>query len=251
LTFNFLFKSEVWTELIKLENEFGTIEDIVKAEEKINQISSTLSKQETNDNRLIIEKFKFLDLLPCNPNNLRIFTGLKQQLTASPSIASLSNMFTALLPSSSAKFDARLNREAKYPDIKVELMQPFKPVKQNILAAVAVQPIPGGVFQYPTLLVELIKRLPPPFSFDGPFVKVEEFIQLFREIDLPNEFFAESPAKLSLQESVLNEVKIKTEPIENGHISAPSFKRPNNNDDDDESNIKDQIKKQAKMIKQI
>lgn len=233
--------------MIKFENEVGTIEDIVKAEEKRSQILGDLSKQETNDSRLLLEKFKFLDLLPCSSNDLRIFSGLKQQLTTSQSIASLSNMFNSLLPSGSTKFDTRAKKEAKYPEIKVDLMQPFKPVKPNKMAAVAVQPIPGGVFQYPTLLVELIKRLPPPFSFDGPFVKIDEFIQLFRELNLPDDFHPEPAAHLPAEEKNHQDVKIKSEPLENGHSSAISFKRPS---DDDDIKSSGQLKQQAKMIKQ-
>jgi len=48
--------------------------------------------------------------------------------------------------------------------------------------------IAGGVFPFPLSVTELVKRLPPPNAFEGPFVKIDEFIKRFQHIELSEEF---------------------------------------------------------------
>jgi hypothetical protein len=48
--------------------------------------------------------------------------------------------------------------------------------------------IAGGVFPFPLSVTELVKRLPPPNAFEGPFVKIDEFIKRFQHIELVEDF---------------------------------------------------------------
>ncbi len=48
--------------------------------------------------------------------------------------------------------------------------------------------MPGGVFPYPPSVGELLRLLPPPKCFRGPFVKVDALMDVFAKIQLPDEF---------------------------------------------------------------
>jgi hypothetical protein len=48
--------------------------------------------------------------------------------------------------------------------------------------------VPGGGFPLPPLSAELCQILPPPTSFNGPFVIVDRLIEIFNKMDLPEEF---------------------------------------------------------------
>ncbi|VDK49293.1 unnamed protein product [Cylicostephanus goldi] len=61
-----------------------------------------------------------------------------------------------------------------YPRPDIDQMIPFKP-KAN--SAASFHPVPGGVFPPPPAIAELISMLPPPWTFQGPFVSVDMFIE--------------------------------------------------------------------------
>ena len=48
--------------------------------------------------------------------------------------------------------------------------------------------IAGGVFPFPPAVTELVKRLPPPNTYEGPFVMIDELIRKFQECDVVEDF---------------------------------------------------------------
>ena len=44
--------------------------------------------------------------------------------------------------------------------------------------------VAGGIFPFPPLITDLVKRLPPPYTFEGPFVKIDEFLAQMQSIEL-------------------------------------------------------------------
>ena len=48
--------------------------------------------------------------------------------------------------------------------------------------------IAGGVFPFPPAVTELVKRLPPPNTYEGPFVIIDDLIRKFQESDIPDDF---------------------------------------------------------------
>ena len=48
--------------------------------------------------------------------------------------------------------------------------------------------IAGGIFSLPLAVTDLVKRLPPPHTFEGPFVMIDELINTFQESEFPDEF---------------------------------------------------------------
>ena len=47
----------------------------------------------------------------------------------------------------------------------------------------------GGLFLFPTIFADMIKRLPPPTCFNGPFVAIDEFLNKFKNLTLPEGLF--------------------------------------------------------------
>lgn len=62
-------------------------------------------------------------------------------------------------------------------------MIPFKP-KSN--AFPGEHPLSGGTFPQPPALAALCSTLPPPLSFQGPFVSIELLFDIFNRIQLPD-----------------------------------------------------------------
>lgn len=62
-------------------------------------------------------------------------------------------------------------------------MIPYKP-KAN--AYPGEHPLPGGTFPQPPALATLCSILPPPNCFRGPFVAIDQLIDVFNRIQLPD-----------------------------------------------------------------
>lgn len=62
-------------------------------------------------------------------------------------------------------------------------MIPYKP-KTNPLPGE--HPVPGGTFPQPPAAAHLCTLLPPPSCFRGPFVHVDQLIDVFNRIHLPD-----------------------------------------------------------------
>lgn len=43
--------------------------------------------------------------------------------------------------------------------------------------------MPGGIFPHPPSITSLLSLLPPPISFRGPFVNIDELISIFTNCD--------------------------------------------------------------------
>lgn len=62
-------------------------------------------------------------------------------------------------------------------------MIPFKP---KLSAYPGEHPLAGGTFPQPPALAALCSQLPPPVCFRGPFVAVDQLIDIFNRIQLPD-----------------------------------------------------------------
>uniref|UniRef100_A0A915IXJ1 Uncharacterized protein n=1 Tax=Romanomermis culicivorax TaxID=13658 RepID=A0A915IXJ1_ROMCU len=61
-----------------------------------------------------------------------------------------------------------------YPKPDVNQMLPFKP---KIITTSSYHPVAGGIFPPPPAVAHLMSLLPPPYSFNGPFVGVDVLAQ--------------------------------------------------------------------------
>lgn len=65
-----------------------------------------------------------------------------------------------------------------YPRPDLRQLIPFKP---KIVTTSSYHPVAGGVFPPPPAVSALMKLLPPPYSFNGPFVQVDALMDNFRK----------------------------------------------------------------------
>ncbi len=156
----------------------------------------------TSDHTLMmIDRYKYFDLLPCSSLELKAMGYLETASVVTPpvSLKQLSpngnggtvSMFNTMLdgstgagdPASGAVAQRASKKALPVPD--VNQMIPFKPTKSRILHMPGF--ITGGVFSFPPAVNDLVKRLPPPNVFEGPFVVVDELIKVFQQLDM-NEF---------------------------------------------------------------
>ena len=181
-----------------------------------------LNQPYERETKLLIDRYKFMNLYPCSKFELKsigykdlnnnfaynLVPGFKagESLTSTLALANVSvatlgptkekNFSTAkedvtatqtLETSVSANpFNRNIITRPRYPEPDTSKMYPFKQKRDNITA---LQPVPGGgLFLYPSICADIIKRLPPPSCFNGPFVAIDEFIAHFQSLKLPDDF---------------------------------------------------------------
>lgn len=175
-----------------------------------------MNQTEERQTLLLIDRFKFMNLYPCNANELRSLdykdsnnasyvplmpygfnTGSSLAANLALTNASMTNTVKST-PSGAASDDKPVDSPglfslggkpkslAKFPVPDTSKMYPFKPNK-NVFSGL--QPVPGGgMFLFPSVIAEMIRRLPAPSHFDGPFVAIDEFLAIFKNLNLPEDF---------------------------------------------------------------
>jgi len=123
-----------------------------------------------------------LDLFPCTKEELRSI-GYKD--------SSAQQIESSVLPK---EFHAKVDDDVEVfikPD--KSQMIPFKPRR---LPAPGAHPVQGGEFPMPNAAHNVLKLMPPPVCFHGPFVRVDDLIEKFRTCELPelNEFLKVKPS---------------------------------------------------------
>ncbi len=79
------------------------------------------------------------------------------------------------------------------------------------------------MFPFPPLITDLVKRLPPPTTFQGPFVKIDEFLKQMQSIKIT------SVENILTEDFQLNYVYLNGEPmremehISNGQSTSTAF----------------------------
>ncbi|KAF5400475.1 hypothetical protein PHET_05982 [Paragonimus heterotremus] len=72
-----------------------------------------------------------------------------------------------------------------YPQPDVSQMLPFKP---KAYPRTGSHPVAGGEFPPPPTASALLRLLPPPECFHGPFVEVDKFLEHFLELEIPDDY---------------------------------------------------------------
>ena len=54
--------------------------------------------------------------------------------------------------------------------------------------------MPGGEFPFPPAVADLCQFMPPPASFQGPFVMVDRLMDVFAKMQLPDNFYGKEYA---------------------------------------------------------
>lgn len=137
--------------------------DSVPAEKQLKEFEGKETAQ-------LVDRYKFLDLFPCESIELR----------------SIGYSDTTGLVTNKKDFieDEQVVKPLPRPDLTQ--MIPFKP-KAN--AYYGEHQLPGGTFPYPPALGHLCSILPPPNCFMGPFVAIDQLMDVFTRIQLPDREF--------------------------------------------------------------
>lgn len=204
--------NEIWSEFLKFECGVGDLASILKVDKKRQKFyESTQSSSDWSESILLIDRYKYLDLLPCTLNELKSI-GYKDIPTAQSSVLNQLSLFSNNgISSEFTNMAANEIKKSKFPQPDITQMLPFKPVRNSLPM---LHSIAGGVFPFPPAVTELVKRLPPPTTFEGPFVKIDELLKSFQSIEIKNE-------SIMTEDGQMAYVYINGEPIkEIDHVTS-------------------------------
>lgn len=163
---------EIWNRFLEFESNIGDLASIVKVEKRRSAVLSQIKEFEGKETAQLVDRYKFLDLYPCTPGELKAIGYNEVASTAS-------RAFHPLAVCSALDED----EAAKVPRPDVSQMIPYKPKANTIPGD---HPVPGGVFPIPPAAAQLCTLLPPPGCFRGPFVAVDLLMEVFNKIQLPD-----------------------------------------------------------------
>uniref|UniRef100_A0A665VCK2 Cleavage stimulation factor subunit 3 n=1 Tax=Echeneis naucrates TaxID=173247 RepID=A0A665VCK2_ECHNA len=211
---------EIWARFLAFESNIGDLASILKVERR--RFTAFKDEYEGKETALLVDRYKFMDLYPCSTSELKAL-GYKDVSRAK--LAALLPE-TVVAPSVPALKD-EADRKPEYPKPDTNQMIPFQP---RHLAPPGLHPVPGGVFPVPPAAVVLMKLLPPPTCFTGPFVQVDELMETFRRCTLPDTVDAAVELITGRQPDAGGEGNGSME----NHAIAKSLKRPNADSDEED-----------------
>ncbi len=153
----------IWHEFLKFESQVGDLLSIKKVEKRRLALYSDLHELEGRETLLLVDRYKFLGLLPCSTDELKLL-GYKET-----SNTNLSSTNTPLLGNGSITNGTALleqaarDRRATLPRPDIKHMMPFRPTRNPLPGS---HPTTGGVFPLPDTALYLVKVLPPPRNFE-------------------------------------------------------------------------------------
>nr|XP_020012933.1 cleavage stimulation factor subunit 3 isoform X2 [Castor canadensis] len=213
---------EIWARFLAFESNIGDLASILKVEKR--RFTAFKEEYEGKETALLVDRYKFMDLYPCSASELKAL-GYKD-VSRAKLAAIIPDPVVA--PSIVPVLKDEVDRKPEYPKPDTQQMIPFQP---RHLAPPGLHPVPGGVFPVPPAAVVLMKLLPPPICFQGPFVQVDELMEIFRRCKIPN----------TVEEAVriitggAPELAVEGNgPVESNTVLTKAVKRPNEDSDEDE-----------------
>ncbi|CAG9536291.1 unnamed protein product [Cercopithifilaria johnstoni] len=179
---------EIWDRYLEFESHVGDLSSILKVDQRRREaLKEQYGEMQT---LLLIDRYKFLDLVPCTSDQLRLMGYSKKLGQGSSLIGRSSVSGTVSLLSNGAQTNGQnvvrqtpagggpsvvmgggVSLEISgYPRPDTDQMIPFKP---KLNTNTSYHPIPGGVFPPPAAAAQLMQMLPPPWCFNGPFVSID------------------------------------------------------------------------------
>lgn len=211
---------EIWARFLAFESNIGDLASILKVERR--RFMAFKDEYEGKETALLVDRYKFMDLYPCSPCELKAL-GYKDVSRAKYALI----QEAVVTPSTPAQKD-EADRKPEYPKPDTSQMVPFQP---RHLAPPGLHPVPGGVFPVPPTAVVLMKMLPPPSCFTGPFVQIDELMDSLRRCVLPETVDAAVELITGKQLDMTSE---GNGPVENHAVANKSLKRPNADSDEED-----------------
>lgn len=181
---------EIWLRFQDFEANCGDLNSILKVEKR--RLTAFKDEFENKEAALLVDRHRFLDLYPCSQTELKA-------LGYTDFLAKPSSLPTATINSSDAMVVSEVVMEEDEGEKKPSLdlprpdlnqMLPFRPRAQPRVGA---HIVPGGEFPLPPSASHALTLLPPPLSFQGPFVRVDELMRLLADCTIPEPKAEEAP----------------------------------------------------------
>ncbi|CAF1591298.1 unnamed protein product [Rotaria sp. Silwood1] len=189
----------IWNEFLKFESQVGDLQSIKKVEKRRLKIYLELNELDDRETLLLIDRYKFLNLLPCSIDELKLL-GYKDISLTNISVLN-NNINTNGTTSSSSSLEQTIrDRRAILPRPDIKHMMPFRPTRNPLPGS---HPTPGGVFPLPDTALYLVKVLPPSRNFEGPFVIIDELMERIARITIPDSF---EPIRISIQGEIVRDL---------------------------------------------
>nr|CAB3234132.1 cleavage stimulation factor subunit 3 [Phallusia mammillata] len=177
----------IWNKYLEFENNVGDLSSLLKVENR--RLEAFKADYEGKTTCLLVDRYRFLDLFPCSTEQLRAL-GYKQDVWGQSKLATASSMLTTSAAvasetgTSSSTDVAETKKRAGYYVPDFAQMLPYKPKLRPFPGS---HPVPGGEFPIPGPATSLLKLMPPPHCFHGPFVKIDDLMDKFVDCKLPSE----------------------------------------------------------------
>ncbi|XP_054160446.1 cleavage stimulation factor subunit 3-like [Oppia nitens] len=155
---------EIWTKFLEFECQIGDLSSVIKVEKRRALAIEKLNKQ-TSETAWLVDRYKFQNLLPCSQTELKSIGYVVKQNQQNPFTPVVANVVSNNVPSTLTT----------YPKPDFSQMVPYKP-KQNPIGNLH----RGGIFPPPQAVTTLLAQLPHPSSFNGPFVSIDDLMNLIR-----------------------------------------------------------------------
>ncbi|KAI6196948.1 Suf domain-containing protein [Aphelenchoides besseyi] len=160
---------DIWDQYLEFESQVGDLASVLKVDDRRRE---ALKEQfEDRQALLLVDRYRFLNLAPCTSDQLK-YMGYSKQIrhgfSAVNGVQSTSSMLTSG-NSASTKVNGQVIEIGGFPMPDTDQMLPFKPTTMQIVTS---HPVPGGRFPAPPAVALLIQQLPPPWTFNGPFVDI-------------------------------------------------------------------------------
>ena len=193
---------DIWHEWFKLESDVGDMDSIGRVEEKRDAIYDALGDLDERTTLFHVDRYRFMNLMPCSPVELRSLGywdsnhfahNLHYSASAFEPAKLLRSPFpekplgseTAPARPKSRAAARRAAEEERAAEALASLPTPFRnlvkerpgfaepstermlPYKSNTGCLSGLQPLPAcGLFLYPSIFSDVLKRLPPPSCFE-------------------------------------------------------------------------------------
>uniref|UniRef100_A0A914I989 Suppressor of forked domain-containing protein n=1 Tax=Globodera rostochiensis TaxID=31243 RepID=A0A914I989_GLORO len=180
--------SETWDKYLEFESQVGDLTSVLKVDQRRRNVNP---EGEDRQALWLIDRYKFLHLTPCTADQLKLMgysSKISRQMAAVPHQNGFAGSSSTSVPPNAlqnGRMGGAPQQSSSTPAVgfNIELggyarpdtsqMLPFKPK----LPPASYHPVPGGVFPPPPIVSQLLQLLPPPRSFSGPFVDVEELMK--------------------------------------------------------------------------
>nr|CAG4640671.1 EOG090X026K [Eulimnadia texana] len=167
---------EIWNKFLEFESSIGDLSSVLKVEKRRNAILERVKELDSYETALIIDRYRFGNLYPCSPADLRALGYDEVEDSTQPTQKSLVKETGLPMKPKEADYDSTLYK----PDFSQ--MVPFKPKVQWIPGE---HIAPGGSFPLPPAAAQLNGAIPPPNCFQGPFVAVDMLMEVLKHMQIP------------------------------------------------------------------